>query len=83
MKKDKIYKNTNKPIDSFEFNSVVAEVFDDMIERSVPFYKEQQSMIKDIIKKFYIPNTIVYDLGCATATTLINIASEIYSQSTV
>jgi tRNA (cmo5U34)-methyltransferase len=59
------------------FNTEVAQVFDDMIVRSVPFYLEQQFMIKEIGKKFWIPNTNVYDLGCSTATTLINLCREI------
>jgi tRNA (cmo5U34)-methyltransferase len=59
------------------FNNEVAQVFDDMIVRSIPFYLEQQCMIKEIGKRFWIPNADVYDLGCSTATTLINLCREI------
>lgn len=34
-------------------------------------------MIKDFAKRFFIPGTCVYDLGCSTATTLIGIATEL------
>jgi tRNA (cmo5U34)-methyltransferase len=34
-------------------------------------------MFKQIAKTFLIPGTNVYDLGCSTATTLINLCSEI------
>lgn len=34
-------------------------------------------MIKEISRKFFIDNTSVYDLGCSTGTTLINIYREI------
>jgi len=61
----------------FEFNEEVAEVFDDMLIRSVPFYVEQQSMVMEIAKKFWIPGTTIYDLGCSTGTTLINLCREI------
>jgi len=52
-------------------------VFDDMLVRSVPFYLEQQAMIAEIGRNFYIPETDVYDLGCSTATTLINLCGSI------
>ncbi len=81
MKKDIIFLKSPASIDSFEFNSEVAEAFDDMITRSVPFYLEQQEMIKEIGKKFFIPGTKVYDLGCSTATTLINLCREIGQQA--
>jgi len=73
MKKDQIFALGSAPVGDFEFNKEVAEVFDDMIARSVPFYLEQQDMFKEIGKKFFIPGTNVYDLGCSTATTLINL----------
>ncbi len=33
----------------FEFNQEVAQVFDNMLQRSIPFYKEQQSLISELI----------------------------------
>ncbi len=65
----------------FAFTREVADVFDDMLERSVPFYLEQQSIIKDFAKRFYIPGTRIYDLGSSTATTLLNIANELKDQT--
>ncbi len=76
-KKDQVFLETTARASDFVFNAAVAEAFDDMISRSVPFYHEQQGMIKDIAKKFWIPDTDVYDLGCSTATTLINLCGEI------
>src|SRR5262249_42965808 len=61
----------------FKFDERVAEVFDDMLVRSVPFYLEQQAMIREIGRTFHIPGTDVYDLGCSTATTLINLCGAI------
>jgi tRNA (cmo5U34)-methyltransferase len=77
MKRDDVYKTNTSRSCNFEFNKEVAEVFDDMLLRSVPFYLEQQHMLKEIGKKFWIPGTKVYDLGCSTATTLINLCREL------
>ncbi|MGB6681805.1 MAG: carboxy-S-adenosyl-L-methionine synthase CmoA [Candidatus Bathyarchaeia archaeon] len=77
MKHDQIFRETTARASDFEFNNEIAKVFDDMLVRSVPFYLEQQFMISDIAKKFWIPSTDVYDLGCSTGTTLINMCSKI------
>ncbi len=76
-KKDQVFLESTARASDFVFNAEVAEAFDDMISRSVPFYHEQQGMIKNIAKKFWIPDTDVCDLGCSTATTLINLSREI------
>ena len=57
----------------FTFDAEVAAVFDNMISRSVPFYAEQQRMIVEVVKRYWRPGTDIYDLGCATGTTLINL----------
>lgn len=77
MARDKVFEGTAARGSDFAFTKEVADVFDDMLVRSVPFYLEQQSIIKDFAKRFYIPGTCVYDLGSSTATTLLNIANEI------
>ena len=77
MKRDEVFRDTAARPSDFRFDAEVAEIFDDMLVRSVPFYLEQQCMIKDIGKKFWIQGTNVYDLGCSTATTLINLCQEI------
>jgi tRNA (cmo5U34)-methyltransferase len=81
MKKDKVFFEVTQRASDFEFNSEVAKVFDDMLLRSIPFYLEQQYMIKEISKKFWIPGTNIYDLGCSTATTLINLCREFDDQT--
>jgi tRNA (cmo5U34)-methyltransferase len=61
----------------FEFSSEIAEVFDDMLLRSIPFYEEQQGMVRSMARDFWIPDTCVYDFGCSTATTLIGLCREL------
>jgi tRNA (cmo5U34)-methyltransferase len=76
VKKDKVFLE-RKPAHDFEFNAQVAEVFDDMLERSVPFYLEQVNMLTDMGGHFWIPGTKVYDLGCSTATMLIGMRQKL------
>jgi tRNA (cmo5U34)-methyltransferase len=74
MPRDEIFASTAARSSDFEFNEEVAQVFDDMLVRSVPFYLEQQGLIQEIAKAFHIEKTAVYDLGCSTGTTLMNLA---------
>ena len=68
---DKVFEKT---IDKqFEFDEEVASVFDDMLNRSVPFYKESQKLSIDFAKNYLEEDDTVYDLGCSTASTLIEL----------
>lgn len=59
-----------RPLGDFSFSPQVAQVFDDMVSRSVPFYDEMQRMTGEIAAQFGREGTKLYDLGCATGTTL-------------
>lgn len=74
MDRDQVFDTNDARGSDFEFNEEVAQVFDDMLTRSVPFYLEQQQLLKTIAQQFYIPDTKVIDLGCSTGTTLIHLA---------
>lgn len=69
---DKVFEKTITK--QFEFDEEVASVFDDMLNRSVPFYKESQKLSIDFAKNYLEENDTVYDLGCSTASTLIELA---------
>lgn len=58
----------------FEFDEEVASVFDDMLNRSVPYYKEMQRLTINFALNFLKENDTVYDLGCSTASTLIELS---------
>ena len=63
-----------KPIKKqFEFDAEVAAVFDDMLERSVPFYRESQKITEFFAHKNLSEHGVVYDLGCSTASLLLNL----------
>lgn len=81
MMDDKVFA---KPIKKqFEFDEEVAAVFDDMLTRSVPFYEESQKITAFFVEKYLQENGIVYDLGCSTATLLINIRKNLEKNATL
>src|SRR5262245_6422975 len=59
----------------FTFDANVAAVFDDMIERSVPFYTEVQRMLIELALKYLDADGVMYDIGCSTGTTLAALAA--------
>lgn len=65
----------------FEFDAQVANVFDDMVRRSVPFYEELQRMTVEIAGRFARPGTAIVDVGCATGQTLARLAESIRDPS--
>jgi tRNA (cmo5U34)-methyltransferase len=71
--KDQVYREARSEIGDFRFDKSVATVFDDMVSRSVPFYGEMQRMIVELARDFAVPGSAVYDLGCSTGTTFINL----------
>ena len=69
--KDEVF---SKPISKqFEFDENVALVFDDMLNRSVPFYQEALDLTIFYISELLDQGGTVLDLGCSTANTLINL----------
>jgi len=69
MKKDQVFSQNRSPL-PFKFDREVAECFDDMIERSVPFYREILGILGDLAPYYLDQGDLVYDLGCSTATTI-------------
>jgi tRNA (cmo5U34)-methyltransferase len=74
MARDEVFSKTTARGSDFQFNEEVANVFDDMLVRSVPFYLEQKSLIEEIAGRFATPDSLVVDLVCSTGTTLIRFA---------
>ena len=71
--KDTLFQQDERPED-FEFNDRVVEVFDDMLDRSIPFYKEVILSTSRLLQTFLHESDTVYDLGCATGSTLLELA---------
>ena len=60
---DDIFKSFNG---SFKFDSRVTDVFDDMVSRSIPFYKETLRLGASFLLKYVNNNALIYDLGSST-----------------
>ena len=71
--KDEVFKQSMENPSDFKFDTNVVKVFDDMVTRSVPFYVEIQRMISELAGQYYIDETNIYDLGCSTGTTMMNL----------
>ena len=80
MARDILFDNKS-PAEKFEFNDRVADVFDDMLDRSVPFYKQVIDMTAEILGRSLQAGDTVYDLGCSTGTTLIALARKLESKN--
>lgn len=78
--RDTLFSAPIASLGDWTFDERVAEVFPDMIQRSVPGYSNIISMIGMLAERFVKPNTQVYDLGCslgaATLSVRRNIAAE-------
>ena len=62
---DRIFSDRESAIADFKFDDRVAEVFPDMIKRSVPGYEEIIFFIGIITGQFARSGTVLYDLGCS------------------
>lgn len=62
---DKIYSAPIDNIPPFEFDENVVNVFDDMINRSVPFYSEIVKRQAQLAAHFYADGSSIFDLGCS------------------
>ena len=75
MPKDTLY-SRERPIPPFEFNAEVTDVFDDMVTRSIPFYKQAQAQILALLQKNPKPIRRIYDLGCSTGNLIFFLAEQ-------
>ena len=82
MDKDSLFSEKRDQIQNFDFGQATANVFDDMLDRSVPFYQEIQRMIGELCSDFAVPGTNVYDLGCSTCNTFFAIENFIPADCT-
>ena len=64
-KKDALYSEPIQDVSEFVFDESVADVFDDMIRRSVPGYGAIINMIGDLAGRYAQEDSICFDLGCS------------------
>jgi tRNA (cmo5U34)-methyltransferase len=72
MERDEVFREQYAKPSDFKFSSKVAGVFDDMVNRSVPYYEEMQRMVAELAADHANENSKIYDLGCSTGTTMIH-----------
>ncbi|HEY0921402.1 carboxy-S-adenosyl-L-methionine synthase CmoA [Rheinheimera pacifica] len=65
MQKDAIFAEPLAHIQDFRFDDQVADVFPDMIQRSVPGYQTIIQTIGKLSGRFQQPDSNYYDLGCS------------------
>ncbi|MBX7489939.1 carboxy-S-adenosyl-L-methionine synthase CmoA [Helicobacter turcicus] len=71
---DKVF--TQTPQKQFEFDANVAGVFDDMLSRSIPYYKEVLGLSADFALEYSKKDSVILDLGTSTGAMLLEIASK-------
>ena len=72
--KDRIFSRALSEVKPFEFNETVANVFHDMISRSVPGYALLLHMIGLYADIFIQPGSRIFDLGCSLGEATLVIA---------
>lgn len=75
--RDTLFSAPIASLGDWTFDERVAEVFPDMIQRSVPGYSNIISMIGMLAERFVQPNTQVYDLGCSLGAATLSVRRSI------
>lgn len=70
---DRIFSRRRSRVQDFNFGEETTAVFDDMLDRSVPFYGEIQRMIGEMASDFARDGSQVFDLGCSTCNSFLAI----------
>ena len=71
-----------EPSKQFEFDKSVANVFDDMIARSVPYYSDILKLCIDFALQAIHEDSLVYDLGCSTGNFLLELVFKLGDKKT-
>lgn len=73
-KPDNIFANPMESVEDFKFDEAVADVFPDMIQRSVPGYQTIVHTIGELASRYVKTATRVYDLGCSLGAASLSVA---------
>ncbi|MBD5781344.1 carboxy-S-adenosyl-L-methionine synthase CmoA [Pelagicoccus sp. NFK12] len=75
--KDQVYADPRAQVAAFAFDERVADVFDDMIRRSVPGYGMTLSLLGIIAQHYAKPGTRIYDLGCSLGAGIASMGAQL------
>lgn len=78
--KDTLFAAPIDKLGDFTFDQKVAEVFPDMIQRSVPGYSNIISAIGMLAERFAQPHSTIYDLGCSLGAATLSMRRSIQQQ---
>ncbi len=70
---DRLYATSRPHLVDFTFDQSVADVFPDMIRRSVPGYDALIATLGVLAKSYYQPGTRIYDLGCSLGAATLSV----------
>lgn len=76
--RDMLFSAPIAQLGDWTFDERVAEVFPDMIQRSVPGYSNIISMIGMLAERFVMPGSQVYDLGCSLGAATLSVRRNIH-----
>lgn len=77
MAQDDIYALPQVNVADFVFNAAVADVFPDMIRRSVPGYETVISLLGVIAQHYAQEYSAIYDLGCSLGAATLAMAAHV------
>ncbi len=80
---DKIFAKPKAQVSDFDFGEKTAAVFDDMLNRSVPFYGEIQRIIGETATDFACDGSQIFDLGCSTCNSFLAIDHFLHGDASV
>jgi len=76
---DDLYAQKRVNAEGFVFDEKVANVFEDMIHRSVPGYRAIISMIGCLAEQYVQTKSVCYDLGCSLGAATLSMARSVES----
>lgn len=74
---DKLYAQSRKLVDAFQFDEHVTQVFNDMITRSVPGYHMMLDLLGVLTEQTVTENSYCYDLGSSLGASTLAIRQNI------
>lgn len=76
---DNIYAQPHSNLNDFQFDDKVANVFPDMIKRSVPGYSHIIGVIGILAEQYAQPNSHIYDLGCSLGAATVSMRHRVHA----
>ena len=73
MKQDNLFSVEKETVADFSFNEAVADVFPDMLRRSIPGYENIIAMLGVLARCHAQDETRVYDLGCSLGAATLSV----------